>query len=162
MGFGVEMERLFENRIIRDARKIFCLPSNVEIEFNVKFPQRPNGFIKGCCKAGIDKQPFTVLISEGLTFFDELLTMCHELVHVRQLLDGRLVEGKNGSGFFDGVYVDITKTPYEKLPWEIEAFQKQNSYLGMFLMETAPEVDLMARMSMQEMLFQMNEEKKRA
>ena len=53
--------------------------------------------------------------------------MCHEFVHLKQYLEGRLIY-LNNSVLFDGVHYPYTM-PYELQPWEIEAYELQNFYL---------------------------------
>lgn len=60
-----------------------------------------------------------------------LAVLAHELVHVRQYLEGTLVDIPDGMCLWKGkVYLDPSVYPYEQLyynaPWEQQAFALQN------------------------------------
>lgn len=49
------------------------------------------------------------------------LTIFHELVHIKQILDGKLVVGE---GLSPSTWCGIIYTcPYDQLPWEVEAYK---------------------------------------
>lgn len=52
------------------------------------------------------------------------LTLAHEMVHVKQLAKGTLKTRKTGSYIWAGKRYS-KKTEYLSMPWEIEAFSKQ-------------------------------------
>jgi hypothetical protein len=56
------------------------------------------------------------------------LTLAHELVHVKQLAKGTLKNQKSGSYIWAGKRYS-KKTEYLSMPWEIEAFSKQELIL---------------------------------
>jgi hypothetical protein len=56
------------------------------------------------------------------------LTLAHELVHVKQLAKGTLKNRKSGSYIWAGKHYS-KKTAYLSMPWEIEAFSKQELIL---------------------------------
>ena len=51
------------------------------------------------------------------------LTLAHELVHVKQMAKGQLKPVKNGHTWMGKRYSN--KTAYLSLPWEVEAFSRQ-------------------------------------
>jgi len=55
------------------------------------------------------------------------LTLAHELVHVKQLAKGILKQSPKGHVWAGKKYSN--KTPYLDMPWEIEAFSKQELIL---------------------------------
>jgi hypothetical protein len=61
---------------------------------------------------------FLIEIKKGLEEEDFLMTIAHELVHVRQYVRGDLNEEMS---YWRGVSVDARKIPYDEHPWEIEA-----------------------------------------
>jgi len=56
------------------------------------------------------------------------LTLAHEMVHVKQLAKGQLKHRKTGSYIWAGKRYS-KKTEYLSMPWEIEAFSKQELIL---------------------------------
>ena len=53
------------------------------------------------------------------------LTLCHEMVHLKQYVDGRLTVDMNSKAFgWEGARYSCD-TPYEARPWEAEAFRMQ-------------------------------------
>jgi len=58
------------------------------------------------------------------------LTIFHELVHVKQILEGKLVVGE---GLTPSTWHDIIYTcSYDKLPWEIEAYRLEKEMMECF------------------------------
>jgi len=55
------------------------------------------------------------------------LTLAHEMVHVKQLARGTLKQMRSGHTWLGKMY--SKKTPYLQMPWEIEAFSKQELIL---------------------------------
>lgn len=56
------------------------------------------------------------------------LTLAHEMVHVKQLAKGTLKTRKTGSYIWTGKRYG-KNTPYLSMPWEVEAFSKQELIL---------------------------------
>ena len=70
-------------------------------------------------------------------------TVCHEMVHVMQTATGRMIDRlypkKEGYRKLwkdrrTGHYVDHSKTPYSRLPWERQAYRMQKELLKKFLL----------------------------
>jgi hypothetical protein len=55
------------------------------------------------------------------------LTLAHEMVHVKQLAKGMLKQKRSGHTWLGKMYGKTT--PYLDMPWEIEAFSKQELIL---------------------------------
>jgi hypothetical protein len=53
--------------------------------------------------------------------------LSHELIHVKQLVDGRLNVLDGNTAIWNGDTVDIHKWEYKNRPWEVEAYNNQNS-----------------------------------
>ena len=76
------------------------------------------------------KQPreFLIEIHPGLGAPTILSVLAHEMVHVKQLAKGVLKTRKTGSFIWAGKRYS-KKTEYLSMPWEIEAFSKQELIL---------------------------------
>lgn len=58
------------------------------------------------------------------------LTIFHEFVHIKQILDGKLIIGE---GLTPSKWCDIIYTcSYDKLPWEIEAYRLEKEMMECF------------------------------
>lgn len=69
-----------------------------------------------------------VVIKPRKNLKDIGLTLAHEMVHVKQLAKGILKTRKTGSYIWAGKRYN-KKTEYLSMPWEIEAFSKQELIL---------------------------------
>ena len=68
-----------------------------------------------------------VVIKPRRNLKDIGLTLAHEMVHVKQLAKGTLKQKRSGHTWLGKMY--SKKTPYLEMPWEIEAFSKQELIL---------------------------------
>lgn len=60
------------------------------------------------------------------------VVVCHEMIHLRQMVEGRLgMDARTGKAFWDGKVYD-NKTDYFERPWEIEAFAEQDELLKLY------------------------------
>jgi len=69
-----------------------------------------------------------VILKPRRNLKDVGLTLAHEMVHVKQLAKGQLKTRKTGSYVWAGKRYG-KKTEYLSMPWEIEAFSKQELIL---------------------------------
>jgi hypothetical protein len=80
---------------------------------------------------------FTIRINARMSMTKVLLALAHEMVHVKQYARGELKDFFNRPTTcrFNGVVHDVEKTPYDKLPWEKEAFRLENKLYSEFLVQ---------------------------
>jgi hypothetical protein len=71
---------------------------------------------------------YMVVISPTRKLKDIGLTLAHEMVHVKQLAKGILKNKQNGVNIWAGKKY-TNKVAYLDMPWEIEAFSKQELIL---------------------------------
>jgi hypothetical protein len=71
---------------------------------------------------------YMVVIKPTRKLKDMGLTLAHEMVHVKQLAKGVLKNKNNGTNIWAGKQYG-KKTAYLDMPWEIEAFSKQELIL---------------------------------
>jgi predicted nucleotidyltransferase component of viral defense system len=62
---------------------------------------------------------FTLEVNRSLSEHEKLMTLAHEMVHVRQYAKMELNEEMNR---WHGEYVNTDLIPYHEQPWEIEAY----------------------------------------
>lgn len=66
---------------------------------------------------------YVIVINPNLPMREVGLTLAHEMVHVRQMAKG-ILKCRNGANYWRGKKYS-TKTKYLDMPWEIEAFERQ-------------------------------------
>lgn len=71
---------------------------------------------------GLDS--YVIIINPKLKLKEAGLTLAHEMVHVRQMARGFLKTAKNGSAQWCGKTYS-KKTKYLEMPWELDAFARQ-------------------------------------
>ena len=71
---------------------------------------------------------YVVVLRPRRNLKDLGLTLAHEMVHVKQMAKGTLKTRKTGSYIWAGKRYS-KKTAYLSMPWEIEAFSKQELIL---------------------------------
>jgi hypothetical protein len=63
-----------------------------------------------------------IFIKPSLTRTKSIKILSHELIHLQQYLDERLIVFENGYVCWENDTLDFRKIPYDKRPWEREAF----------------------------------------
>lgn len=76
-----------------------------------------------------DERWFTIEISKKIDPSNINRAIIHEMIHIVQFLDGRL-SYHNGKAHWCGVCMD--GVPYDKQPWEVEAYAKELELLQKF------------------------------
>ena len=92
-----------------------------------------------CEDHGRNPRMFIVEIDNSIPFYDQLLTLAHELVHVKQYATNQLYNysKKPAYRWRDKVYSE--EMYYSRRPWEREAYRKQLKLLSEFAAENAEE-----------------------
>ena len=81
---------------------------------------------------GYRPKEFTIELDSGVKIRNLLITLAHEMVHVKQWAKNEMYEYLNTMGMvrFKGEKVHLKETEYWDYPWEIEAYGRQ---LGLFV-----------------------------
>ncbi len=104
----------------------------VNIEISYKWPDlRFFGLVKGYVAPSRNNK-YQIVLYLNSSNKSILTTLAHEMVHVKQHHIGDLSYSK-GKKYWKGV--DHSKTRYEKQPWEIEAFAKEEPLRSKFYKE---------------------------
>lgn len=74
----------------------------------------------------------SVYIAKRLSPKEAIRTLFHELVHVKQYVEGRLVTEGEVNRWEGIVWID----KYENLPWEVEAFKLEEEIMNSFTERT--------------------------
>lgn len=93
-----------------------------DVDITVQFVKSCEDQEAGFCVGDRGQVEITIAKSsqdELYEFSEQLVTLCHELVHAKQFLKGELENNKVWKG------VDLSFLPLSQHPWEIEAFEKE-------------------------------------
>lgn len=66
-----------------------------------------------------------IFIDKNISRSIAIETLSHELIHLKQYIDGRLKLLETTYVEWEGEKINVLDLPYDKRPWEIEAFDKQ-------------------------------------
>jgi hypothetical protein len=79
----------------------------------------------GACHEIIPGTMYAIVLDSSQGLASTLQTLCHEFVHLKQFLTGKL--GYNGEGgvIWCGMVFCPKKTDYYCQPWEIQAFKEE-------------------------------------
>jgi hypothetical protein len=101
-----------------------CEYLKLDIDFTIQF-ETLYRYQYGFCD--YDEDEAVITIAKRLSPIDITRTLFHELVHLKQYSDGRLVDG-NPQVWEGKIYAEA----YENLPWEVEAFEHEEKMMMSF------------------------------
>jgi hypothetical protein len=64
-----------------------------------------------------------VFLNKNLSITDLCISFCHEMVHVKQIVSGKLKPADNGKIWVGKFFHESTN--YMQCPWEVQAYSKQ-------------------------------------
>jgi len=83
-----------------------------------------------CGDADVEDGVAQITINQKLRKKDLIVTLFHEMVHIKQIIDGRLSIGEGRvPSKWDG---EVYNGSYEELPWEEEAFRMEQHIMNTF------------------------------
>ena len=113
------------------ARKLFLLALMPSILAQLGLTHRPGNVYVVVEKTTEEGETHTagagcyvVLLNTGRSVVDTAVTLCHEMVHVKQFLTGKLNCKKNMGSTWCGKRYSRS-TSYMDQPWELQAFREQ-------------------------------------
>lgn len=118
----VNKSKRIETVLLDSAVLFACSYLGLNISFVVEFETLQKHQYGFC---DYDEDEVIITIAKRLSQKDIIRTLFHELVHVKQHVDGRL---DHGYKWFGIVYED----DYDKLPWELEAFDLEEKMMELF------------------------------
>lgn len=96
---------------------------HLEIEF-IDLPKHMHG------EADFEDDVATISLQKRIKLSDLIPTIFHEMVHIKQIVEGDLVVGADGSrAKWKGEHVQCE---YYDFPWEVEAFQLEEKMMKLF------------------------------
>jgi len=118
----VNQPKRIETVLLDSAVSFACSYLQLNVDFVIEFETLKK---HQCGFCDYDEDEVIVTIAKRLSQKDIIRTLFHELVHVKQYIDGRL---DHGYKWFGIVYED----DYDKLPWEIEAYKLEEKMMESF------------------------------
>lgn len=108
----------------------------IEISFKKKLDGDSDGY---CFDHGKDGKyhDFEIEVAKGKSVRETLMTIGHEMVHLKQFVMGELKDGvvPATTSVWKGKIVNEKKVSYWDLPWEIEAFGRERGLYHRFVVE---------------------------
>ena len=104
----------------------------IEVELKNRLDNDAEGY---CFYEGYDRgnRDFTIQIAKHFKLENILKNIAHECVHLKQFAKGELKDNFNRSSFWMGKKFDDQAHDYYDLPWEIEAFGREQGLYYKFL-----------------------------
>ncbi len=99
-----------------------CARIRIDIIIDDDIELRDEGYL-GCIEV-LKPHHYEIYIDESLDLDEMVISLAHELVHVKQYELRELVELKNSALQWNGVF--YSNALYNDAPWEKEAFEKEN------------------------------------
>lgn len=117
-GGNLTQRTLIEDVVMFMMKQLMPRIRNIEIDINLK---KIGGDVAGYCMQLDTNREFEIEVDKTLSVRDLVLTVCHEMVHVKQYVRKEMDErGRRWKK------AEISNdTPYMELPWEKEAYRLQ-------------------------------------
>ena len=115
-----------EIALLDKAISFACDYLDLDLDFILEFkPLKQYQF--GFCD--YDEEEIILTISKSLSKEDTIRTIFHEMVHIKQYADGRLINGSPQRWLGK-----IHNEEYKNLPWELESFDVEQKMINAFLL----------------------------
>lgn len=122
----VNKPKKIETVLLDSAVSFACSYLKLDIDMTIEFESLKRTQY-GFCDYDGEYDEVIVTIAKRLSVQDVIRTLFHELVHVRQYVDGRLEVGS--PQIWCGV---VYEDKYENLPWEVDAFDLEEKMMKLF------------------------------
>lgn len=111
-------------KYVKQVIRHFCPRMRRIVTINISVSTRLDGDVYGYCYGG--KKDIDIELARGsgdeeFTLDYMMLNLAHELIHAKQFLTGQLTPY-----YFRWKNKDYSFTPYSKVPWEREAYKKED------------------------------------
>lgn len=120
IGGKAKERQVVEQTILWCTKKLLPRVRTLDIEVRLT-----NCSDYGYCMPTENHKTFELEIKKGMSLYDLISTVCHEMVHIKQYYKKELSDGKNGARW-KSKNVSY-KTDYFNQPWEKEAFRMEES-----------------------------------
>tara|TARA_S200002703_G_C3795578_1_gene245632 strand:- start:1337 stop:1810 length:474 start_codon:yes stop_codon:yes gene_type:complete len=104
--------------------------SGLDITVHVRRLKEAAGYCHYNAEDRCDRpRTFEIEVDKDISLAEQLITVCHEMVHAKQYARSELYENRTGKMRWLGKYIS-SKLNYYDLPWEIEASGREK---GLFI-----------------------------
>jgi hypothetical protein len=127
-------------RQVRDVMGVFAsfllskrLAKNIYVE--VFFSDLSKNDWGYCCPTDFDypnHREFEIIINSNLSKINQLKTLAHEMMHLRQYAVGDLKQYKDEKYRWLGKKVQMTEADYDKMPWEVQAYLAEEPMVSLY------------------------------
>lgn len=115
------------DKAIAFACRYLNLPEDLELD--IEFCGELNDNTQG--EADYEDCSATITLSNRIKKAELIPTLFHEMVHIKQMMDGDLIVGVgNERTKWKGEYFQGT---YYEYPWEVEAFQHEENMMKLYM-----------------------------
>jgi hypothetical protein len=94
----------------------------IDVDLSIEFETLKN---HQCGFCEYDEDEVVITLAKRLSVREIIATLFHEMIHVKQYIDGRLEEGSKWMG-------EVYDCAYDELPWEQEAFEIEQIMMEKF------------------------------
>jgi hypothetical protein len=139
--FSIPYYKFFRNNdkieeLLVEAVSFYATELNIKnkptINMHFEFPRFYRIYHGFAGKNESKTNTYEVIIMMNHNKYSLLSTLAHEMVHVKQMTNNELeIDHKNNTKMWKGV--NHTNTPYDKQPWEIEAFKNEYKLAKKFI-----------------------------
>lgn len=115
----------YMDTIVSVGMDLLNIDSTILVIRNLESTYKPSAMEGYDLKAYIKSNgiQYVIWVSD-LNRISAIETLSHELIHMRQYYEGKLIVNQDGVQW-NGKMFDIINVKYEEYPWEIEAFNDQ-------------------------------------
>lgn len=120
IGGKIKEREIVEATVAWCIKKMMPRLRTLDIEVRIKDLKKAMGY----CMEGDSNRQFELEIKKGMNLYNLIITVCHEMVHVKQYAKGELRYKSSGARQWKANIIS-NKTEYMDLPWEKEAFKME-------------------------------------
>lgn len=134
---GTKKQREFVQVIAEEAGRVLGLTRYSTLWVQLQLKRMKGGFHGTCSNEDIETPSapryFEIDIEKNLKLMDMVVTICHELIHVRQYVKRDMIEDwYDGTVQWKGRKI-AEDTKYREQPWEVEAFALESEIANQVL-----------------------------
>jgi hypothetical protein len=119
---AINQPKKLETDLLDRAVLFACKYLKIDLDLVIEFETLSKGQYGFC---DFDEDETIITLAKRLSVKDAIRTLFHELVHVKQHVDGRLERGYIWCG-------RVYECDYTELPWEIEAYDLEEKMMEQF------------------------------
>lgn len=101
---------------------------NIMISFSNRLKDGLNGYIKYEADSSLGTRNALIYINAKTHPSVQMVSICHEMIHLQQYVSGRLEKKTGGVFRWDSeIYSHLRPQDYRSRPWEVDAFSREKA-----------------------------------